>query len=101
MMRGTEFQVQGIPVSDLAAEFGTPLYVYDADVLRSVYERLRELMHPAVDIFLSLKANPNISVCGYLGSLGAGAEISSIVELMTVDRAGIAPENTIFLGPGK
>lgn len=100
-MNESEFAVQGIPVSDLAAEFGTPLYVYDADALRSVYQRLRELMHPAVDIFLSLKANPNISVCGYLGSLGAGAEISSIVELMTVGRAGIAPENTIFLGPGK
>jgi diaminopimelate decarboxylase len=100
-MSGTEFQVQGIPVSELAAEFGTPFYVYDADVLRSVYQQLRELMHPSVDILFSLKANPNVSVCSYLGSLGAGAEISSIVELMTVGDAGIAPENTIFLGPGK
>jgi diaminopimelate decarboxylase len=101
MMNDTEFQVQGIPVSELAAEFGTPLYVYDADVLRSVYQRLRELLHPGVDILFSLKANPNISVCSYLGSLGAGAEISSLVELTTAARAGIAPENTIFLGPGK
>jgi len=33
----TQFQVQRISVSDLAQEFGTPLYVYDADVLRDVY----------------------------------------------------------------
>ncbi|ARQ68470.1 type III PLP-dependent enzyme [Streptomyces marincola] len=100
-MTATELRVQGIPVSRIAAEFGTPLYLYDADVLRSGYQRLRAALHPAVDIFLSLKANPNVSVCGYLGSLGAGAEISSMTELLTVRRAGIDPRNVIFLGPGK
>ncbi|MFJ9108436.1 diaminopimelate decarboxylase [Streptomyces sp. NPDC102283] len=100
-MKTKELHVQGVPVSEIAEEFGTPLYIYDADVLRSVYQRLRDLLHPAVDIFLSLKANPNVSVCSYLGSLGAGAEISSMVELLTAQRAGIAPEDIIFLGPGK
>ncbi len=100
-MSTAEFSVQGIPVSELAEQFGTPLYVYDSDVLRTTYQELRALTHPAVDIYLSLKANPNISVCGYLGSLGAGAEVSSVAELETARRAGIAPENTIFLGPGK
>lgn len=100
-MTATELQIQGISASDLAQEFGTPLYVYNADVLRSVYRQLRELLHPAVDIFLSLKANPNVSICSYLGSLGAGAEVSSLVELKTAQWAGIAPRNTIFLGPGK
>ncbi|MGA5896987.1 type III PLP-dependent enzyme [Streptomyces venetus] len=100
-MTTTEFRVQGLPVSALAEEFGTPLYVYDTDVLRRTYEELRALTHPAVDIYLSLKANPNISVCGYLGSLGAGAEVSSLVELETARRAGVAAGDTIFLGPGK
>ncbi|EFL35364.1 diaminopimelate decarboxylase [Streptomyces viridochromogenes DSM 40736] len=100
-MTTTEFRVQGLPVSAIAEEFGTPLYVYDTDVLRHTYEELRALTHPAVDIYLSLKANPNISVCGYLGSLGAGAEVSSLVELETARRAGVAAEDTIFLGPGK
>ncbi|MFJ9948397.1 type III PLP-dependent enzyme [Kitasatospora sp. NPDC091207] len=100
-MNTTELRVQGVPVSQIAEQFGTPLFVYDAEVLRTVYQSLREGLHPAVDVFLSLKANPNVAVCGYLGSLGAGAEISSLVELMTVQRAGIAPENVIFLGPGK
>jgi diaminopimelate decarboxylase len=100
-MTTTEFQVQGIPVSELAREFGTPLYVYDADSLRGVYQQLRELMHPSVDIFFSLKANPNVSICSYFGSLGTGAEVSSMAELKTVQWAGIAPQKTIFLGPGK
>ncbi|MGH4010156.1 MAG: type III PLP-dependent enzyme [Pseudonocardiaceae bacterium] len=100
-MTTSEFQVQGIPISEIVREFGTPLYLYDADVLRSTYQGLRERMHSSVDIFLSLKANPNISVCGYLGSLGAGAEVSSLAELTTAIKACIAPENIIFLGPGK
>ncbi|MEV0635588.1 diaminopimelate decarboxylase [Streptomyces sp. NPDC050619] len=95
------YRIQGIDITELAERFGTPLYVYDADVLDDVYSGLRERLHPAVDIFYSLKANPNVAVCGRLGSLGAGAEISSLVELMTVRRAGIAAQDVIFLGPGK
>ncbi len=100
-MNASELQIQGVPVSRIAEEFGTPLFVYDAEVLRSVYHSIRDRMHPAVDVFFSLKANPNVSICSYLGSLGSGAEISSMVELMTVRQAGFAPEDVIFLGPGK
>jgi diaminopimelate decarboxylase len=98
---GSELHVQGLPISRIAAEFGTPLFVYDADRLGAAYRAVREGLHPAVDVFFSLKANPNVSVCSYLGSLGAGAEVSSLVELMTARRAGIGPDDTIFLGPGK
>lgn len=97
----TEHEVQGIPVSELARTYGTPLYVYDADVLRRQYERLRDALHPAVDIFYSLKSNPNIAVFSLLRSWGAGAEVSSLAELTTARRAGVAPDDVIFLGPGK
>ncbi len=97
----SEYTVQGHPISALAEEFGTPLYVYDGDVLRDVYLSLRERLDPRVDILYSAKANPNVSVCAVLRSLGAGIEVSSLVELMTAQRAGAAPEDVIFLGPGK
>jgi diaminopimelate decarboxylase len=96
-----EFRPQGVPISGIAESFGTPLFVYDADVLRSAYQSVREGLHPAVDVFFSLKANPNVSICGYLGSLGAGAEVSSMAELLTARAAGVDPADTIFLGPGK
>lgn len=89
------------PYRDLAEQFGTPLYVYDADVLEHTYRELREGLPAEVDVFYSLKANPNISVCAFLGGLGAGAEVSSHAELMTALKAGVSPENIIFLGPGK
>jgi diaminopimelate decarboxylase len=88
-------------VAELADRFGTPLYLYDGDALRERYERLRERLHPGVDIFYSAKANPNVSVCALLHSLGAGLEISSLAELVTAERAGATGSGVIFLGPGK
>ena len=93
--------VQGIRYSTLAREYGTPLYVYDADVLADRFLGLRERLHPAVDLFYSLKANPNVAICAYLRSLGAGAEVSSLLELLIARRAGVTPPNIVFPGPGK
>jgi diaminopimelate decarboxylase len=93
--------VQGIPFSRLAEEFGTPLYVYDSAELDAAYGRLRGALHSGLDVFQSLKANPNVSICGRLRTLGTGAEVSSLVELMTARRAGVPPGDIIFLGPGK
>ncbi len=96
-----EHEIQGIGVSELARAYGTPLFVYDGQTLRDQYQRLRDNLHPAVEIFYSLKANPNVSVCALLRSLGARAEVSSLVELMTARQAGVAGRDIIFLGPGK
>ncbi|MBW6436417.1 diaminopimelate decarboxylase [Actinoplanes hulinensis] len=96
-----ETTIQGIPMSELADRFGTPLYVYDGDSLREQYRGLRDGLHPAMEMFYSLKANPNVAVCALLASLGARAEVSSMVELRTALAAGVAPGDIIFLGPGK
>jgi diaminopimelate decarboxylase len=85
----------------LAEQFGTPLYVYDGASLHDVYAGLRGQLHPAVDLFYSAKANPNVGVCAVLQSMGAGMEVSSLTELRTALWAGAAPESVIFLGPGK
>ncbi|MGW1834919.1 type III PLP-dependent enzyme [Streptomyces sp. BBFR2] len=85
----------------LAERFGTPLYVYEGEVLARTYDALRRSLPRRVEVFYSLKANPNVSVCAFLRGLGAGAEVSSYVELRTALRAGAAPEDIIFLGPGK
>ncbi|WP_435598309.1 diaminopimelate decarboxylase [Streptomyces anulatus] len=100
-MSTDEIHVQGIPASALAERFGTPLFVYDTEILESTFRTLRTELPEKIDIFYSLKANPNISVCAFLGTLGACAEVSSYAELLTALRAGIAPEDIIFLGPGK
>lgn len=94
-------RVQGLAIADLAATYGTPMYLYDGDSLRAQFTGLREHLHPALEMFFSLKANPSLSVCALLRSLGARAEISSMTELITAARAGVSSYDTIFLGPGK
>ncbi|OXM65200.1 type III PLP-dependent enzyme [Amycolatopsis vastitatis] len=96
-----EFQVQGIDISELAAEYGTPLYVYDGDELAGRLVGLRERLCPELEIFFSLKSNPNLSICALLSGHGARAEVSSMSELLTARRAGLAPRDIIFVGPGK
>ena len=94
-------RIQGIEYEELAQQFGTPLYVYDGDVLTDTITGLREALHPKLEIFYSLKANPNVSVYAALRAGAARAEVSSLVELRTVLKAGTQPEDIIFLGPGK
>lgn len=97
----SDTEIQGLTFAELAREHGTPLFVYDGDVLESQYRRLRAHLHPKLEIFFSLKANPNISICALLHTLGARAEVCSLAELVTATRAGVAPGDIIFPGPGK
>lgn len=96
-----EFEVQGIGVTELAERFGTPLFVYDGAELTGRLTALRRLLHPSLEVFFSLKSNPNVAVCAVLRAAGARAEVSSMAELRTAARAGMAPADTVFLGPGK
>jgi diaminopimelate decarboxylase len=93
-------RIQGIDCRELAEQFGTPLYVYDADRLTEAITGLRSGL-PVLEVFCSLKANPNIGVFGVLRAGGARAEVCSLVELRTAIAAGAEPENIIFVGPGK
>ncbi|MGB8953803.1 MAG: hypothetical protein WCC10_00390 [Tumebacillaceae bacterium] len=96
-----EYSIQGIPISHLAETFGTPSYFYDGNILEDTFQTLRRALPSAMDIFYSLKANPNISIYNLLRSMGAYAEVCSLTELMTVLQCATEPENIIFLGPGK
>ena len=85
----------------IAAEFGTPTYVYDGDWLVHNLRELRQALHPTLEVFFSLKSNPNRGVYDVLHSAGARAEVSSLAELRTVLEAGTEPGDVVFLGPGK
>jgi len=84
-----------------AAElFGTPCYFYDRRLIERQYIMLRDGLSD-VDIFYSLKANPNLMIAKLFNQLGAGVEVCSGVELETALRAGFSPDNIIFVGPTK
>lgn len=93
--------VGGVSVPELAARFGTPLYVYDAAILRRRLAALRDALAPHVDVYYSMKANPNPDVVRVLVREGAGVEIASAGEHERARAAGVPAERTLFAGPGK
>jgi diaminopimelate decarboxylase len=95
-----ELTVGGTEVSRLAKEFGTPLYVYDAAILRQRLALLRAAV-PMADIHYSVKANPNPRVISVFVKAGAGLEVASAAEYLRARAAGGSPERIVFAGPGK
>ena len=89
-------------VADLVAEFGSPLYVYDAGVIEAAYRRI-ESAFAGADLLLaySVKANSNLEILKRLRALGAGADIVSQGELHRCLAAGFSPSDVVFAGVGK
>ena len=82
-------------------KFGSPLYLYDADHIRAMYQRIRLHAPTQLDVFFSMKANPLLGVGQLLNSVGGCCEVCSAAELHVALHAGFLPENIIFVGPGK
>jgi diaminopimelate decarboxylase len=91
----------GLVPEELATRFGTPLYVYDLDVIDRQVESLRAVLPPVVDLAYAVKANPALAVVAHLGRLGLGADVASAGELATAIRAGVDPGHIVMTGPGK
>lgn len=98
---GGELHVGGIPIHALAAEHGTPLFVYDAAVLDSQFALLRGTYPAEFAISYSVKANPCPAILRHFLSLGLGLEIASAGEFHQALSAGCPPERILFAGPGK
>jgi len=93
--------IGGITVSELAECFGTPLFAYDAGLLRRNLQHLRQAVGERVDVHYSVKANPNPRVIEVMVAEGAGLEIASAAEYLRARKGGCDPERIIFAGPGK
>ena len=61
-VRNGELLIGRIPVSDLAAHYGTPLFVYDASVIDRKWGLLRDALPPEFSIYYSVKANPSQAI---------------------------------------
>ncbi|MGQ0608725.1 MAG: diaminopimelate decarboxylase family protein [Chloroflexota bacterium] len=93
--------VAGIGAEALAAEFGTPLYVYDLDAVDERVAALRAALPPSFELAYAAKANPALAVLAAMGDAGLGLDVASGGELLAARRAGIGPERIVFTGPGK
>ena len=87
---------------NIAKEFGSPVYVYDADTIINQYKRLTSAFSKVnnLKINYAVKALSNISVLKLFNSLGSGIDTVSIQEVQLGLRAGFKPENIIFTPNG-
>lgn len=86
----------------LAEEFGSPLYVYDAAKIEAQYNRLTNAFSKVngLRINYAVKALSNISVLKFLKQLGSGLDTVSIQEVQLGLMAGYAPEKIIYTPNG-
>jgi diaminopimelate decarboxylase len=94
-------RLAGLAPDELAARFGTPLYVYDLDVVERQAAALRRVLPAAVEVAYAVKANPALAVVAFLAGLGLGADVASGGELAVALKAGIPAERVVVTGPGK
>jgi diaminopimelate decarboxylase len=95
-----QLTVGGVRASALAAEFGTPLYVYCEETLLA---QARAYLGVVGDGFVvyGTKAFPNVALLRLLGQEGLGADASTAGELAFALRAGIPGERIVFHGNNK
>ena len=85
-----------------ALEFGSPLYVYDANKIKYQYNRLVKSFKSVKNLQLNyaVKALSNISILKYLVDLGSGIDAVSIQEVHLALKGGINPEKIIYTPNG-
>ena len=86
---------------ELAKQYGTPYFLYDADAVCRRIESVRAAFEGVVDVYFAVKANPNLSLLQAVRETADGLDISSIGELEQACLAGYEPARLSFAGPGK
>jgi diaminopimelate decarboxylase len=93
---------EDVNLDELAASFGTPLYVYSRRTLEHHYEAVAQAfapLHPL--ICYSVKSCGNIHILRLLADLGSGMDIVSGGELHRVRQAGVTMNKVVYAGVGK
>jgi len=97
--RQGELLCEDVSLSDLARDYGTPLYVYSRAAIESTFKAYQTALSDQPHIICyAVKANSNLAVLDCLARLGAGFDIVSGGELQRVLAAGGDPGKVVFSG---
>jgi len=98
----TELACDGVPLAEIAAHVGTPVYVYSAPLVGERYSAIDRAFHGYPHaIHYALKANSTLAIVRLLRALGSAADANSIWEIEAARRAGFQPNDIVFTGVGK
>ena len=97
-----ELYAEDVPLSQIAAKFGTPTYVYSLAALTEAFRNFDAGFagHEHL-VCYAVKANPNLAILNLFAKLGAGFDIVSGGELARVLAAGGDAGKVVFSGVGK
>ncbi|HTH93943.1 MAG TPA: diaminopimelate decarboxylase [Rhodocyclaceae bacterium] len=94
--------IENLPLADIAAQFGTPAYVYSRAALSAAFTAYTNaLAGRDALICYAVKANSNLAILNVFARLGAGFDIVSGGELARVIAAGGDTKKVVFSGVGK
>jgi diaminopimelate decarboxylase len=103
--RNEELYCEDVPLARIAAEVGTPVYVYSHATLARHFKVFDDALSEGATrrhlVCYSMKANSNLAVLRTLTALGAGVDTVSRGEIFRALKAGADPKKIVFSGVGK
>lgn len=101
--QGNTLFAEHVALTDIAATYGTPTYVYSKATIEQHYHAFADAAaaHPHSLVCYAVKANSNLAVLNVLAKLGSGFDLVSAGELRRVIAAGGDPAKVVFSGVGK
>jgi len=91
------YTIQGVDLVELTSEFGSPLYVYDAEKIEQQFKKLTSAFSDVkMKVKYATKSLTNISILKLLQSLGSELDCVSIQEVQIGLRAGFKPEEILY-----
>ena len=101
-LKNGQLHAESVPLTELAADFGTPCHVYSRAALEAAFDEFKNELG-GIDslICYAVKANSSLAVLNVFARRGAGFDIVSIGELKRVLAAGADPQKIVFSGVGK
>lgn len=96
-LKDNQYTIQDLQLTGLAAEFGTPLYVYDSEKIEKQVQKMQEAFSSTrMKIKYAVKALSNLSILKLMRQFGVGLDVVSIQEAHLGLKAGFAPEEILF-----
>ena len=102
LYRSGELYAEDVPLSCIAQQVGTPVYVYSAATLTRHFGLFRQALDWTDHLVcFAVKSNSNLAVLKLMGDLGAGMDVVSGGEYARAKAAGVPGERIVFSGVGK
>ena len=96
-IKGNKLYLGGIRAEHLVRQYGSPLYVYEEDIIVKRYKELVEnIRYKKLKLYYACKANTNLEILKLLRKQGAGIEAVSKGEILLAFKAGFKPQDIIY-----